>query len=72
MNLPDGEGERRREVVNRHLAAGGTFRAAARERGWLERTTPELLRDFLRDSLGYYVPKWPFLAFPAVLAALRK
>ena len=50
MQLPDGEGERRREVVTRHLAAGGTFRAAAKELGLAPNTLSMWWRDNGRDK----------------------
>ena len=50
MQLPDGEAERRREVVSRHLAAGGTFRAAARELGIAPNTLSMWWCDNGRDK----------------------
>ena len=49
MKLPDGEGQRRKDVINRHLAAGSTFRAAANELGIAPNTLVMWWRDNDRD-----------------------
>jgi hypothetical protein len=50
MRLPDGEGQRRKDVINRHLAAGSTFRAAANELGIAPNTLVMWWRDNSRDA----------------------
>ena len=50
MKLPEGEGQRRKDVVNRHLAAGSTLAAAAIELGLNPSTLSMWWRDNSRDK----------------------